>query len=777
MEKKKVEDFVASVVEQQMSVFMTKVQDTYNSRYDEIVQERKETLAIVNRLSKYVESVESKVEKLSAAVDDPDRYSKSVTSSSFDTLSRRVDALTSVCGYDINVEHIDIHLLHTRCIKDRLDTIESTIRQLNGDVNMLMKEGILSRVSQQNEDGDRCFDGFLPDRADGSPQPRLMPPKELHRLLNGLDNAYPESDKDRSSSKSAGSRRGRSRSPAMESSRNPYNTPHPPGFRSLPTKTRPHSRPTSAPANKQFSQQDDGVKSERHIIHQLIETVSDHEEKITMLRAELNHISRGGGGSKAVMKKLEELANHDVVIEERIKASTEQSRAFTERINDLTKIIYLEEDEKKKLESKIQQMEGQLKDSAQQNAGGREAAMEELKNSRAMIQSMNEQAAYLQSELNKEHRERERIERLRDELASSSEFDKKILQDKLQASQAAVESERARTATVQREYEDARVRFERERQQMQDKLSTISYDAETSRNKHLSLSKQLEECRKEIQEKEEEAAERLQSTRKTLESKFYVLREERDELAEEVVVLKRKLSAEIENGKQKERDFQFETDKLKKELSQLKTSEANRARSEGPSLLTSEDTPTIQPGPLVLSPDQLRTLSRELSASYSADNSPAPLDTRFKKKESDETDYRKQFPTPYPHSKTEQRKRQSSPDSKSPVEKARPNKYTDKEYLLNEIAVLEEIVGEKKSAVEKAIEEKSAIKSRIKNWISEFQNSHGRQPNSDEKEEIADFYIAHQKAALIRDEAAQQLEDAIKLLEEKQSALGQIDDS
>ena len=196
------ETMVSIMVGEQVKKWTAQIQDTYNERYNEILQERKETLAIVTRLGKYVETVDGKVNNLA----DQFRNARTKTtggnsevfmdsSAIIETdprLSQRVDVLEFVCGYDMDTESsvaiskgCSDFILPSRKINQRLTSLEKAISQLNSDLNVLLKEGVISfsktSVQQyQNDDTPENTDPYL----------RLMGAQDLHSLLGVPSNQY-----------------------------------------------------------------------------------------------------------------------------------------------------------------------------------------------------------------------------------------------------------------------------------------------------------------------------------------------------------------------------------------------------------------------------------------------------------------------------------------------------------------------------------------------------------------------------------------------------------
>jgi uncharacterized protein YoxC len=200
------ESMVAIMVAEQVKKWTAQLQDTYTARYNDMLQERKETLAIVNRLGKYVENVDSRVNTISDQLrtlrksGDGEEYviDRNTVDPSTEKLSQRVDVLEIVCGYDLQTESsvaiskgCSEFILPSRRISQRLSNIEKTISQLNSDLNVLLKEGVISFSKNSARSDD-----FV-DMSD--PYSRLMGAHDLNTLLGFPNNQYDAyaSDNDR----------------------------------------------------------------------------------------------------------------------------------------------------------------------------------------------------------------------------------------------------------------------------------------------------------------------------------------------------------------------------------------------------------------------------------------------------------------------------------------------------------------------------------------------------------------------------------------------------
>mmetsp|Transcript_18096 Transcript_18096/g.18847 ORF Transcript_18096/g.18847 Transcript_18096/m.18847 type:complete len:656 (-) Transcript_18096:19-1986(-) len=118
------------------------------------------------------------------------------------------------------------------------------------------------------------------------------------------------------------------------------------------------------------------------------------------------------------------------------------------------------------------------------------------------------------------------------------------------------------------------------------------------------------------------------------------------------------------------------------------------------------------------------------------------------------------------------------PSSNNPTRndyaKLRSKMFQRQKTLSDELVALIDIINEKEIDYKIASEKKSATKNQIKTKLMEFQQKYGRSPTLEEKESMADLYLQHQEAAILKEEAEQQLQDAKLLLEEKKNELEKL---
>lgn len=199
------ESMVSIMVAEQVKNWTAQLQETYTARYNDMLQERKETLAIVNRLGRYVENVDTRVNAISDQLRSLRKsengeeiiLDRSIVDPLTEKLCQRVDVLEIVCGYDLQTESsvaiskgCSEFILPSRRISQRLAILEKTISQLNSDLNTLLKEGVISF----SKNGTHTDDLDMSD-----PYTRLMGAQDLNTLLGFPNNQYDAyaSDNDR----------------------------------------------------------------------------------------------------------------------------------------------------------------------------------------------------------------------------------------------------------------------------------------------------------------------------------------------------------------------------------------------------------------------------------------------------------------------------------------------------------------------------------------------------------------------------------------------------
>jgi hypothetical protein len=250
---------VAALVAQQVEEWAVKFQNHYDEKLTIVNKEQKETLAIVNRLGKYVSNLEQRVNSITSNVkslrDENGEIDFPPTNGSNDfhspvksnhDLVSRINMLENYCGYDPEREAYaalglgtgDL-LLPEHKLTNRLDKLESTltkldrnVRHVETEVNIIAQEKS-NNVANGNGNGDMITNGmFYPEK----PRPKSNQGMRSHYNRDSTPGPHVR--------------------PSYEQGHNGYTTPHPPahngsfGYRSAPTqKSRnvSHVRPTSAP--------------------------------------------------------------------------------------------------------------------------------------------------------------------------------------------------------------------------------------------------------------------------------------------------------------------------------------------------------------------------------------------------------------------------------------------------------------------------------------------------------------------------------------------------
>lgn len=541
--------------------------------------------------------------------------------------------------------------------------------------------------------------------------------------------------------------------------------------------------------------------------------VHTHEDKLNFLSSEVKNIPRVDE-ENIIMRIERRSTERDAAINDKLKASHEQGKILAERISDMTKIIQIDEDKKRALEGKIRALESRLTQAGSVEDQQRESlilefshekealerrvreSQEEIRSLSADMKRVLAEKVALEMKMESEKRERERADRNKADMVDSLEFDKRMLMEQLQTVQSSVDSERSKTAELMREIEKQKhelrtkmTNFEsklsEETQALGDKLQSVKVEKEKLEDENKQLKRKLNQEIEEFGRQSESAKLEKDKLRRALEEELEGVRRKASLLEQE----KERAELERERSEREKQRVSKDMEQMKADMEFLKTQLANaeanllKLKAQGGASARSieqTDSPDAHLGPITFSPEQLRVLSKELASSFSAeDGSPGPMVKV--QKDSSQPDYTHQYPTPYPHSKTEHAKRAEETRNYSPFKEASTSEYsTTDDYGLNritdsdsnrphaekpitkqksrqlqkqkslseEVVVMEDIIKEKEELVRKATEHKAKIKSGIKGWITTFTAEHGRAPTVEDKESVADLYIAHQEVIL-----------------------------
>ena len=388
----------------------------------------------------------------------------------------------------------------------------------------------------------------------------------------------------------------RPRSPAKDTSRQCYNTPHPPGHKSIPTRTRfsPH-RPVSAPAAKtqehsrpawqQVTPRSDYSASPA-VIRELYDLVHTHEEKLSALSAEVKAIPRVDVDS-IILRIERRSSEREAEIEDKLKTYHDQGKALSARIADMTMIIQMDEDKKRSLEGKIRELEGRLVRAGSSDEQLRESQLSEftrekdaldrrlkekegeLRAVKAELQNIHAEKSTLQRLVENEQRERERTERsMRDAVEAARELgeDLRRASSEKTALQTKIDSEKRERERLERLQKEEVESLEFDKKMLMEQLQSVQAHMELEKGKTLDLQKELDKQRRDLRDQLAQVESKFKQEKQTWDEEVYSLKREKENLMGENVELKRKLNKEIEDFGRRSDTIHAEKSRLQREL-------------------------------------------------------------------------------------------------------------------------------------------------------------------------------------------------------------------
>ena len=751
---------VESIVAQKMEEWSAKLQTHYDEKFRAVYREQKETLTIVNRLGKYVNNLEIKVNFLSSHVKRHDNgegnsFLDRENDQSLSNLNKNDDLVTRIrmlenfCGYDPEKEAYAALEMGTgellrpeNKLNSRVESLEDAIAKLSRNIRHV--ENDIAEINSvdplSGKEGIVTNGFFLPEKN------RPKTSQGDYRQSSSKDNHFQASN---------------GRHVRGYSGTKPSTTPYPPshngtfGHRSAPpnNKSRVVTKPTTA-ANydsrnnmqkfmdeirSQIKEVDD--KNNIHntfLMNELMENVNSQEEKT----------DRKLYGLDAKLRK------YVADVEKGIR-------------NDLSEV---EKSLKKEITDVTLQQEAVVRAAKEANGKNIDEILTENENNTIELQDLRRKELDWQMELkSKENELRNLI--LRKE-STESAYTK--LQEEAEALKEANERLKDDHITQIKQLEKE---FEERRNIVDEK--TELYKAETQR-----LKKIHEELQQQVNIEIKQKITHLENEKQDLEKKLtdemsiHNIQSERDR------VIRDTLQRDIEMYKRSCTEANNEKERI---LAELKATQARYANLQAkldsfqhtnvaipmspknlfdgikdkhsPSPSKKDDSVDEDDGDTFESP--VSRINADLSIrrnSFQRTDTPIPTKTRnfFRSNSSDKsiTDSKKSDTPQKPAVKRipsqEVQKEESTKnhvsgndkDDKKIQEKLQRNLSQND---IDDIVMLEELIREKETELEHLTAAKSRAKKKIKNWINDFQKANGRPPNQEEKENVSELYMNHQQ--------------------------------
>lgn len=250
--------------------------------------------------------------------------------------------------------------------------------------------------------------------------------------------------------------------------------------------------------------------------------LKQQEEKINNLENSVNHgdaeqrkqLDDKINELKDLMEKL--ATSHASILENKKQQSEEEMSRVAHRIQDLEKIICLDEHEKRTMEEKIKRMEQSLRE-AEESHKADAFLVQQLESDRKRLHDLEAQVKSSEEKLAEEREMRHHLERTRETLIEALALEKEALQSQLESAEAVVQ-----------EQKDARNRSEMEKFELKETLEQEKYR----------LLQKLAEAEKQL-----EAAAKASEHKERISEDNARLVNERDELRKQLAVAETKWNA------------------------------------------------------------------------------------------------------------------------------------------------------------------------------------------------------------------------------------------
>lgn len=786
---------IEALVAQQVEEWALIMQASYDDKITALQSEQKETSAVVSRLSKYVNTLEFKVNYISKSVrthqvKGNEEEEKEVPSSD---LEKRITMLESFCGYVPEQEAYAALGLGTgelvapeKRLSIRLDRLEKSILKLDKNIRQVETEVASGVTPEKHRTGN-----YNPVSASGVYFPEKGRPKSMQ--------AYTQNRKAFKDGTSF--------------------TPHPPatlsydenGHRIMPNKSRTSPRPNSAPHHapkspnlqkmmvdirNQIEEVDDKNSMQNNfLMNEVIENVNAQEEKNS--------------------RKLMELREHVDEVEAKLRDSVDDLES-----NMRSKIMALEANvmvlRKQEKDGAFKTMHAKERKSLSGQVPEFERSTEDKETNITLQESLDKQEIEMQSKeasIRKELEEKEiAIKNMMSDHAFSVEENEKL---KTEAKRLQEENAKIRedydylSESLKKEYE-SRCALVDERTEL--------YKAEAER-----IKRAHQELQDQVNFEIKQRTDKLNAEKEALEVKLmdevnrHKLQEEKES------ILKESLHNDIEMYKnscnQAHQDRELALSKL--QLLESKCAELESRVSAGSaspsrfSFLSKPSTSVVkekaapedssaqipEPYPRVNGDrgSEKEQGSGDTTPSFDTPKVHPPRQQSFRQKGrgdtpipqskqsffpngvgnsdktsfhlSPDTEVKKQASKDYSkaHSKSF-RSQNGDEERSSEVDEGKLRDMVQRNLSQNDIddiIVMEEMISEKEAELEQAAAAKSKAKKKIKAWMSDFQRIHKRPPNQSEKESVSDLYLNHQKLSEERDHIMAALEKMKTNLHEK----------
>jgi hypothetical protein len=866
---------IESIVAEQMEEWAVKFQNHYDEKLRVVHREQKETLAIVNRLGKYVNNLELKVNSITSNMKSlrnengeidfpPENDYHSPIKHSDHNLDKRLNMLENFCGYDpekeayaaLGLGNGDL-LLPEHKLSNRLDKLEKTITKLDRNIRLVENEvGDLSPEKNNNNNNYNSNSGnhtgggngvlttglFFPERARPKSthgDPRYRPNTTATRGEMSYGNGhYNHNGNGIGNGNSNGNGQG-----------NLYTTPHPPshtgtfGYRSAPNgKSRNVSRPSSAPnvnaANKgqmmqkvmedirsQIEEVDEKNNMQNtFLMNELMENVNSHEDKtdrklkaveaklrqyVNEVEDRINHSMDGmeqsvRGKVMHMETTLLQLQKREQVVEERVTtrntqqaASSEQQmshqkqefdRMLEEKESRHAQQQHLFEQKERDLQRELQNKENELRNIKTQNSATQDAYDQLQAEARSMKSEKNQMIAEHVEHI--KHLEKDFAERhtLVDERTALY----KAETQRLKAVHQDLQNE------VNAEIKQRTRQLENEKQQLEQKLleETKSHNLQAEKDRVIkdSLQSEIEMFKKSCNQAHQDKDQILSKLRaaearyQALEAKLqaaspppgkpkskskpgYTAQKPSDVQVSPLSYHQQQqqhpdlASGPPREGGQEQEQEQEEEQESDQFAYDTPVSRLKSEPSERRMLYKRADTPIPQPQarPGKTKEPHTPTLHNRnafLPTSNSHENEnekPKPSfvlspDTAIKRQGSKKNVKSSSF-RGMPEQEVSENNDENSRNligvaavDDGKLQEMVQSKLTQND--IDDIIVLEELIREKEGEVEQASAAKSRAKKKIKNWMGDFQKTHKRPPNQNEKEGVSELYLNHQKVRM-----------------------------